>query len=144
MCLRRFAVLLTGILFIAAGNTQGGDSPPPLDKLTIRALAQQNFWAKDMPSTKIRAEVTLQLEHAPAASGDYQLDWISPSQWREELRFANYSRGRIGVKDGYLQKGDLDYLPYFMFEFDSLIHPKDVLALGAKQAYEKTHRRSQN
>ena len=143
MHLRTFAVLLTGFVFIA-GNTQGSDSPPSPDKLTLRALGQQDVWAKDMPSTKIRAEVTLQPEQAPAASGDYQLDWISQSQWREELRFANYSRGRIGVKDGYLQKGNLDYLPYFMFEFDSLIHPKDVLALGAKQAYEKTHRRSQN
>ena len=138
-----FVVLLTGIIFIA-GNSEGSDAPPSPEKLISRAYAQQNIWTKDMPATKIRAEVTLQPEQAPATSGAYQLDWISESQWREELRFANYSRGRIGVPGGYLQKSDLDYLPYFIFEFDSLTHPRDVLALESKQAFEKTHRRTQN
>jgi TonB family protein len=126
--------ILTIALFSV--NAKGDSSPSPHD-LFSKALSQQDVWAKDAPPMKIRAEVSLQPEQGPAIVGAYQLNWISSSQWREELRFANYVRGRISVEGGYLQKSDTDYQPYFVFQFDHLLHVKDALAIGSKQSFGK-------
>src|SRR5215470_10566440 len=107
----------------------GSDSHSPSEELFSKALNQQDMWAKDVGAMKVRAEVTLQPEQGPPITGAYQLDWISPSQWRKELRFANYSRGRIGVPGGYLQKSDTDYTPFFVFEFDHLLRLSNILGI---------------
>ena len=112
------------------------DSRP--EDLFVKALNQQDMWRKNAAPIKVRAEVTLYPEQGPAITGAYQLDWISVSRWREELRFANYVRGRIGVPGGYLQKSDTDYMPLFVFEFDSLANLTDILTLRSKQSFGKT------
>jgi Gram-negative bacterial TonB protein C-terminal len=134
---RTIAISLVIALALFSANTKGDSSSSPQD-LIFKALSQQDVWAKDVPPMKIRAEVSLQPEQGPAIVGAYQLDWISEFQWREELRFANYARGRIGVDGGYLQKSDSDYQPYFVFQFDHLLHLRDVLSVGSKQSFGKT------
>jgi TonB family protein len=140
----RIAATLVIALALILTNARGGDSSPSPQDLISKAVGQQDIWAKDMPPMKIRAEVTLQPEHAPATTGAYQLDWISQSRWREELRFANYFRGRIGITGGYLQKSDIDYLPYFALEFDDMIHLADVASLHGKESFGKMHRREKD
>jgi TonB family protein len=134
---RRIAVALSVALTLFSANARGDASPSPHD-LILKALSQQDVWAKGVQPMKIRADVSLQPEQGPAIVGAYQLDWISESQWREELRFANYTRGRIRVAGGYLQKSDTDYQPYFVFQFDHLLHLTDVLGIGSKQSFGKT------
>jgi hypothetical protein len=127
-----FALLL--MPFLVTGANPG---PGPED-LFAKALNQQDMWRKNAAPIKVRAEVTLYPEQGSAITGAYQLDWISASQWREELRFANYVRGRIGVPGGYLQKSDTDYTPFFVFEFDSLVNLTGTLTLRSKQSFGKT------
>jgi TonB family protein len=133
---RPIAVTLSVALTLFSAYARG-DTPPSPHDLVLKALSQQDVWAKDVQPMKIRAEVSLEPEQGPAIVGAYQLDWISGSQWREELRFANYARGRIGVAGGYLQKSDSDYRPYFVFQFDDLLHVAGVLGIGSKQSFGK-------
>ncbi len=133
---RKIGVTLIVAFAFFSANARGDSSPSPHD-LFSKALSQQDVWAKDTPPMKIRAEVSLQPEQGPAIVGAYQLDWISASQWREELRFANYARGRIRVDGGYLQKSDTDYQPYFVFQFDHLLRVTDSLSIGSKQSFGK-------
>jgi Gram-negative bacterial TonB protein C-terminal len=139
MCGRIAVTLVVALAFFSV-SARGDSSPSPHD-LFSKALSQQDIWAKDTPPMKIRAEVSLQPEQGPAIVGAYQLDWISASQWREELRFSNYARGRIRVDGGYLQKSDTDYQPYFVFRFDHLLRVAESLSMGSKQSFGKVRPR---
>jgi hypothetical protein len=137
MYLRAGLALLFCLLFRPFLATSADPGPGPED-LFAKALSQQDMWRKNAAPIKVRADVTLYPEQGSTITGAYQLDWISASQWREELRFANYVRSRIGVPGGYLQKSDTDYIPFFVFEFDSLTYLTDVLTLRSKQSFGKT------
>jgi Gram-negative bacterial TonB protein C-terminal len=137
MYLRIGFALFLALLFMPFLVTGADPNPGPED-LFAKALNQQDMWRKNAAPIKVRAEVTLYPEQGAAITGAYQLDWISVSQWREELRFANYVRGRIGMVGGYLQKSDTDYMPYFVFQFDSLVNLTDILTLSSKQSFGKT------
>src|SRR5437773_9015270 len=56
--------------------------------------------------------------------GDYTLDWVSPSKWREEIRFGQYERLRVGDAKGYWQTTGLSYQPQIIFQLDTLLHLK--------------------
>ena len=64
--------------------------------------------------------------------GDYTLDWVSPSKWREEIRFGQYERLRVGDAKGYWQTTGLSYQPQIIFQLDTLLHLKNALKVRSK------------
>jgi hypothetical protein len=43
----------------------------------------------------MRAELQVFDAKGTPVHGDYSLDWVSPSKWREEIRFGKYERLRV-------------------------------------------------
>jgi hypothetical protein len=80
----------------------------------------------------MRAEIQISDSKGAVAQGQYAFRWVSPSQWREEIRFANYERLRIGYEKGYWQKSTQIYQPE-MLVLDRLMHFKDVVHIGPKE-----------
>ena len=72
------------------------------DALISHARLQQ-LWAEGTPPMKMRAEIYVAGADGTPAQGDYTLDWVSPSQWREQIHFANYERLRVRDAKGYWQ-----------------------------------------
>ena len=91
----------------------------------------------------MRAEIQMSDAKGVMAQGQYVFRWVSPSQWREEIRFANYERLRVRDGKGYWKKSTLNYQPEMIFQLDGLLHSKDVIhigpkeTLGASKSYDK-------
>ena len=76
--------------------------------------------------------------------GDYTLDWVSPSKWREEIRFGQYERLRVGDAKGYWQTTGLSYQPQIIFQLDTLLHLKNALKVRSKQSLGKVKNREKS
>ena len=86
---------------------------------------------------KMRAEIQVAGANGAPAQGDYTLDWVSPSQWREQIHFANYERLRVRDAKGYWQKSALDYQPALIYQLSGLLYLKDVLRVRSSQTLGK-------
>ena len=86
---------------------------------------------------KMRAEIQVAGADGTPAQGDYTLDWVSPSQWREQIHFANYERLRVRDAKGYWQKGTLDYEPALIYDLSGLLYLKPVLRVRSTQTLSK-------
>ena len=101
--------------------------------LISRARQQEEIWTEGTPPTLMRAEVQVSDAGGALVQGDYTFYWVSPSQWREEIRFGNYGRLRVGDAKGYWQKSGLGFQPEIIFQLDTMLHLKDALRVGSKQ-----------
>jgi len=73
--------------------------------------------------------------------GDYSLDWVSPSKWREEIRFGKYERLRVRDAYGYWQTSGLSYQPEIIFHLDTMLRIKDAFRVRSKQSLGKVKNR---
>src|SRR3981081_1757629 len=104
-------VLLLAYLFVAnASRCAAPEASISSDALISRARFQQ-LWDEGTPPMQMRAELEVAGADGTMSRGDYTLEWVSPSQWREQIHFANYERLRVRDANGYWQKGTLDYQP---------------------------------
>ena len=137
MRLSQSGALLFICIFMAtasccAAKEEKGDP----ETLVARARSQQ-LWDEGTPPLKMRAEIQFAGPSGDLAQGDYTYDWVSPSQWREQIHFANFDRLRIRDARGYWQKSTLDYQPALIFYLSGLINLKPVLRLVATQTLGK-------
>ena len=137
--------LIFGCLLLTVGAwcADKDDATTP-EALISRARLQGEIWIDGTPPMLMRAEMQVLSAKGEMVHGDYTLNWISPSRWREEIRFGNYERLRVGDGKGYWQKSALDFQPEIIFQLDMLLHVKDVLKVGSKQTLGKVKAREKN
>src|SRR5260370_4073160 len=131
-------IFLTNASYCAA---QEASASP--DALISRARLQQ-LWAEGTPPMKMRAEIQVAGANGTTTQGDYTLDWVSPSQWREQIHFANYKRLRVRDAKGYWQKGTLDYQPALIYQLSGLLYLKSVLIVRPTQTLSKIKSREKD
>jgi TonB family protein len=112
--------------------------------LISRARLEEDMWAEGSPPILMRADLQVPDAKGTLVHGDYTLDWVSPSRWREVIRFGNYERFRVRDERGYWQKNGLSYQPEFSFQLDTMLHPKDVLRVRSKQTLGKVRNRDKD
>ncbi len=135
-------VLIFASLFLASAAWCGGkEEAAGPEALISRARLQEEIWTKGTPPMLMRAEIQVSDAKGSLAHGDYTLDWVSPSQWREEIRFGNYERLRVRDAKGYWQKSGLSYQPEIIFQLDTILHLEDALRVGPKQTLGKVRNR---
>lgn len=100
------------------GNNQDATSP---DALISRLRPVQDLWAEGTPPVVVQADLQVPDAKGNVARGNYILNWVSPSKWREEIRLGNYVRVRVGNAKGYWQKSSLNYQPEIIFQLDTLL-----------------------
>jgi hypothetical protein len=89
----------------------------------------------------MRAELQIFDSKGAPVHGDYSLDWVAPSKWREQIRFGKYERIRVRNAKGYWQTSGLSYQPEIIFQLDTLLHIKDAFKVGSKQSLGKLKNR---
>jgi len=113
------------------------------ERLLSKARSQQ-VWDERTPPLRIKAELGVGGANGTTAQGDYIFDWVSPTEWREEIKFANYERLRVRDAKGYWQKSTLDYQPMLVYELSGMLHVKDVLRVRSVQTLGKVKSREKD
>lgn len=111
-----FAFLLA-LSFLAAQTVahakskkdDSGDAREKALRLFQRALAVSDIRATDSRPFALSGVIEAPEPDGKRAKGSYLLLWAAPGRWREEIHFANYSRIRVGKKDGYWQLRSTSY-----------------------------------
>src|SRR5256885_7396140 len=92
---RKIVILvLTASLLASAvpAATQDADSA---EMLLSRARQLEEIWTKDTPAMLMEAQIQISGPKDAPIHASYTLQWVSPTQWREEIRFASYQRLRV-------------------------------------------------
>jgi TonB family protein len=135
-------VLIFASLFLAnAAWCAGKEETSSPEAMIARARLQEEIWTEGTPPMLMRAEIQVYDAHGALAHGDYTFDWVSPTQWREQIRFTDYERLRVRDAKGYWQKSGLSYQPEIIFQLDTILHIKNALWVGSKQTLGKVRNR---
>lgn len=119
------------------------DIAPTTNDLLARALQLEDLRVAGLPPLDFRAQLEVTVADGKTASGDYSLQWVSPSQAKEEISFANFQRVRLLTANGYWQNRNLEYQPEVIFQIDTLLELKSVLKLGFGETLGKVREKKQ-
>jgi TonB family protein len=138
----KYLLMILACLSLASTtwSSSSSDTDGP-EALLSRARTQEAIWAEGTPPMMMRADIQISDAKGNPVHGGYTLEWVSPSRWREEIRFGDYDRLRVREATGYWQKSGLSYQPEIIFQLDTMLHLKDALRLRLKQSFgkAKTH-----
>jgi TonB family protein len=127
---------LLGASCLVANEKTDARSP---ESLISAAIDHEDFWSASTAPMTLRATIALE-QGGKTVDATYELLFVSNTRWREEVRFANYSRIRVENGPGvYSQSMSANYQPVFMFWLDRMIHLPKALSLGSKDTLSKIH-----
>jgi TonB family protein len=130
-------LIFTCFILLPAAWCAGKEAAGGPEALISRARSQGDLWTEGTQPTIMRADLQVSDARGNLVHGDYVFYWVSPSQWREEIRFANYARIRVRDAKGYWQTSGVAYQPEVIFQVDKLLHLKDTAKVGTKQSLGK-------
>jgi TonB family protein len=114
------------------------------EALISRARLQEEIWTEGTPPMMMQAELQFSDANGTLVHGDYTLDWVSPSRWREVIRLGNYERLRVRDAKGYWEKNGLSYQPEVIFQLERMLHLQDALRVKSKQILGKVRAREKD
>src|SRR5213595_225633 len=92
----KMGLMLTSVLtFLVLTVPSAPKDELPNGETLISDARSREVWTEGTPAVRMRGQIEVSGSSHTVAQGDYAVDWVSPSQWREEIRFANYQRMRI-------------------------------------------------
>lgn len=136
-------LMLTCLIVASSGWAAKKEGSVDPESLIAKARSKEILWTQGTPRLALRAELQVPSGQDGSATAQYVFAWASPSQWREEIKFANYDRLRIGSEKGYWQTSNLNYEPEVVFQLDEMLHIKDLinLSLGETLGKVKHHKK---
>jgi TonB family protein len=142
--------IFPSVLFLLSiGLTTTSASPAGREKeiqaadLLAHALELEDVRIAGLPAMNLKARLEVAVAKGDVATGDYILAWVSPSQSREEINFANVQRIRVQTTNGYWQKRNLGFQPEIIFKLDTLLNSKSLLRLGTNETLGKVGAKKQ-
>jgi TonB family protein len=136
----RFFVFAFFLLTSVVSSASTEDSIDP-GTLITQARKLHQVWTSGTPPVVMRADIQVLSAKGALTPGEYLVNWVSPLQWKEELRFVNYERVRVHGATGYWQKSTVKFQPESIFQLDTLLNSKSVLKIGADEALGKVKSR---
>jgi TonB family protein len=143
MKLRMDLPLMSVLAFLALSAMSAPKDQSPSGDTLISQARSLEVWAEGTPAVRMRGQIEVSGTNQ-VAQGDYAVNWVSPSQWREEIRFPNYQRTRIRDARGYWQNASLDYQPYLIYLLTDLLDLKTVLSVSPKETLGKVKTRQKD
>jgi TonB family protein len=83
-----------------------------------QAVAKTNIF--ELPSFVMKADVQI-ASQGKIEDGTYQLLWNGPDQWREDIRFPNYTEVQVGGKGTVWIQRSTDFYPLLIYELHSAL-----------------------
>ena len=145
--MRRYPARILILAYFLLGTVSralGKDEVAGPEALISRARVQEELWVDGTPPTLLRASIQVFDAKGAVSQGQYTFRWVSPSRWREEIRFGNYGRLRVGNAKGYWQKSELGYQPEVIFHLDRLLQLKTLFKVSPKHTFGKVKHRDKD
>ena len=133
-----YVVLVSGV-----SSASKEDSINP-ESLIAQARKLEEIWTDGTPPIAMRTEIQVFDAKGKVTTGQYNVNWVSPSRWREEVEISNYKRLRVHDAKGYWQQSTLKFQPEIIFQLDTLLDFKTVLTVGGKQVLGKVKSRNKD
>jgi TonB family protein len=144
MRLKTGFTLMSVLAFLVLAVVSWPKDESSSDETFISRSRSLEVWAEGTPAVKMRGQIEVSGTNGTVARGDYAVDWVSPSQWREEIQFANYQRIRIRDAQGFWQKASLDYQPYLIYMVTDLLDLKTALSVSPKETFGRVKSRQKD
>jgi hypothetical protein len=87
---------------LCAQSSEGQSAPETSEQLLQRAVRLTDILSGDIPSYRLTARVEAYDGKGPKKEGTYTLLWNSPTIWRDETTFLDYSQIRVARIDKLL------------------------------------------
>src|SRR6266568_237091 len=129
----KFLVFAFVLLATSISSASKEDSISP-ESLVAQARKLQEIWTDGTPPIAMRTEIQVFDAKGKATPGQYYVNRVSPSRWREEVQIANYKRLRVHDAKGYWQQSTLNFQPEIIFQLDTLLDFKTVLRVEYPRA----------
>ncbi len=133
-----YVVLVSGV-----SSASKEDSINP-ESLIAQARKLEEIWTDGTPPIAMRTEIQVFDAKGKVTTGQYNVNWVSPSRWREEVEISNYKRLRVHDAKGYWQQSTLKFQPEIIFQLDTLLDLKAVFRLAEKQVLGKVKSRDKD
>lgn len=89
--------------------------------LFAKALSVSDIRTPGSPPFEMRGTINVQSHGKGGATGSYLLRWLSPTKWREEIVFHNYTRIRVGGENQYWESRTTSYDPESISQLDQAL-----------------------
>jgi hypothetical protein len=131
----RFLVFICLFLLSAIRPWANSGDAKNTETLVSRARQLQALWVDGTPRLRMPAEIQVFAAKGSATQGQYLVDWVSSSNWKEEIRFGGYFRVRVHTAQGYWQKSAVGFQPEVIFEMDQILQIEDLLKIRSEQSF---------
>ncbi|HUN61231.1 MAG TPA: energy transducer TonB [Candidatus Sulfotelmatobacter sp.] len=101
-------------------------------------------WDEGMPPVSLAADVQITDTKGTLIAGNYAFDWVSPTQWREHIKFNGYERLRVRDAKGYWQSRSVDFEPESIFQLSQLLRLQAFPRLNSHQFLGKVQDRNKD
>ena len=131
-------LMLTCAVLLLSGPTSAPADDLSRDPQAYLARARELCTLQAKGSTPYRLLAHIEASvHGKQLAGDYGMVWLSEDRWREELKFAEFQRLRIGAPGGFQQVRTPDYSHPIIFDLDQAFDEAAALDLEPNETVQK-------
>lgn len=132
------AILAVAFVFgVTAKSSSAVADAQSAEALVAKARALEDLRLDGAKPFLMRATVTVSEKKGAPSEGEYGLNWWATDRWQERVKFADFGRGREGVKGGYWQSRPTDFQPEAIFNMDRALDPIGELRLNPNEMWGK-------
>src|SRR5277367_5664790 len=100
---------------------------PDYSTLLQKAADSEDLRSPGSPPFQLNANLLFTDPYGKKVPGTYVLLWMSPDQWREEIRIDSYTRIRFGGPGKYWQQRSIDFELPHVFELTRMLDTASIL-----------------
>ena len=136
----RFAFVLGAALLMSLPPARADDHAGGAPALLARAHQLEDIRADGAMPFVLRAQIKA-THGKQRADGTYNLTWLDPNRWHEELFMGDFRRIRDGVEGGYLQVPNSEPQREVIFRVDQMLDITKAMQLNPKAQAGDVRRR---
>ncbi len=145
--MRKLPALALALAVLLAPAATPADKPNPQQEgaaLLARAAELVDIRSADNGPFHLRARVWLKGLERGSTVGTYELLWMSPHQWREEITFLGFRQLRIGGEGKYWQARSLNYIPLRAWQLMTTLRFERRFRVKPEESIKKVRDRTWN
>jgi len=133
-----FHIMSVTVALAATTHTSGTNTSKEQAKALIdKALQMTDIRISGSPPFRLRAQVRLSALVGPDLSGTYLLEWAAPDRFYEGTSFPLFEETQTAQGDRLWRRRSLPYIPYHIWQMQSLIPSYPGLSLAEKSKVGK-------
>lgn len=140
-------ILLAGLLLVLCSPAVHAENKAlraRAQAMLKRAADLVDLRSATTPAFRLHARLRAAWSADKMEEGTYDLVWMTPSVWREEVAFPGYARIRVGGEGKYWQLRSTDYELLRVYDLDSLLRLAKKLHLSNTEKVKRIKTRKES